>query len=249
MLMPKDFTLQFYSRTHTGKIKRNNEDYLRIHQNGLLAAIADGMGGTDFGEIASQIAVDASVEYLASADPAKLLNKPAGELGNAVKYANEAIIAIQQNEEQYRTMGSTLTCLLMVNNQLHFSWVGDSRIYIVRPAQNNIQMLTRDHTLDRNKIDATLAPDLYRRAPSILTQKVGSILLIQPDTGCFELQIGDIILACTDGLTDRIEDELLLEYAIKFVDNLEGYADKLLDRALDCGGQDNISLILAQVSN
>ena len=110
-------------------------------------------------------------------------------------------------------------------------------------------MLTRDHTLDRNKIDATLAPDLYRRAPSILTQKVGSILLIQPDTDCFELQIGDIILACTDGLTDRIEDELLLEYAIKFVDNLEGYADKLLDRALDCGGQDNISLILAQVSN
>ena len=102
---------------------------------GLLAAIADGMGGTDFGEIASQIAVDASVEYLASTDPAKLLNKPAGELGNAVKYANEAIIAIQQNEEQYRTMGSTLTCLLMVNKQLHFSWVGDSRIYIVRPAK------------------------------------------------------------------------------------------------------------------
>ena len=165
------------------------------------------------------------------------------------KYANEAIIAIQQNEEQYRTMGSTLTCFLMVNNQLHFSWVGDSRIYIVRPAQNSIQMLTRDHTLDRNKIDATLAPDLYRRAPSILTQKVGSILLIQPDTDCFELQVGDIILACTDGLTDRIEDRLLLEFAIKFVDNLEHYADKLLDRALDCGGQDNISLILAQVSN
>ena len=78
--MPKDFTLQFYSRTHMGKIKRNNEDYLRIHQNGLLAAIADGMGGTDFGEVASQIAVDASVEYLANTDSEKLLNKPAGEL-------------------------------------------------------------------------------------------------------------------------------------------------------------------------
>ena len=95
--MPKDFSLQFCSRTHTGKVKRNNEDYLRIHQNGFLAAIADGMGGTDFGEVASQIAVDASVEYLASADPRRsCLTKPAGELGNAVKYANEAIIAIQQ---------------------------------------------------------------------------------------------------------------------------------------------------------
>jgi serine/threonine protein phosphatase PrpC len=245
--MSKDFSLQFCSRSHTGKVKRNNEDYLRIHQNGFLAAIADGMGGTDFGEVASQIAVDASIEYLANTTSTKLLKKPAGELGNAVKYANEAIIAIQRNQEKYRTMGSTLTCFLMINNQLHFSWVGDSRIYIVRPENTSIQMLTKDHTLDRNKIDATLAPDLYRRAPSILTQKVGSILLIQPDTGYFELKAGDIIVACTDGLSDRIDDQLLLEYGLKFAGNLEGYADKLLDRALDWGGQDNISLILAQV--
>jgi serine/threonine protein phosphatase PrpC len=245
--MSKDFSLQFCSRSHTGKVKRNNEDYLRIHQNRFLAAIADGMGGTDFGEVASQIAVDASIEYLANTTSTKLLKKPAGELGNAVKYANEAIIAIQRNQEKYRTMGSTLTCFLMINNQLHFSWVGDSRIYIVRPENTSIQMLTKDHTLDRNKIDATLAPDLYRRAPSILTQKVGSILLIQPDTGYFELKAGDIIVACTDGLSDRIDDQLLLEYGLKFAGNLEGYADKLLDRALDCGGQDNISLILAQV--
>ena len=99
--MPKDFSLQFCSRSHTGKVKRNNEDYLRIHQNGFLAAIADGMGGTDFGEVASQIAVDASIEYLANTTSTKLLEKPAGELGNAVKYANEAIIAIQRNEEKY----------------------------------------------------------------------------------------------------------------------------------------------------
>ena len=80
--MPKDFSLQFCSRSHTGKVKRNNEDYLRIHQNGFLAAIADGMGGTDFGEVASQIAVDASIEYLANTTSTKLLKKPAGELGN-----------------------------------------------------------------------------------------------------------------------------------------------------------------------
>ena len=101
--MPKDFSLQFCSRSHTGKVKRNNEDYLRIHQNGFLAAIADGMGGTDFGEVASQIAVDASIEYLANTTSTKLLEKPAGELGNAVKYANEAIIAhsAQRREISY----------------------------------------------------------------------------------------------------------------------------------------------------
>jgi protein phosphatase len=110
-------------------------------------------------------------------------------------------------------------------------------------------MLTKDHTLDRDKIDATLAPDLYRRAPNILTQKVGSILLLKPDTGSVELEPNDIVLACTDGLSDRVKSELMLEYAAKFESNLESYADVLLDRALDCGGQDNISFILAQVKS
>ena len=241
--------ITFCSRTHVGKVRRNNEDFLQIHQNRLIAAIADGIGGDDFGEVASQIAVDASVEYLSNADSDMLHQKPAQELGNAIKYANEAIIAIQRNEEKYRNMGSTLSCFWITDKQLHFSWVGDSRIYLIRSSDNKITMLTKDHTLDRDKIDATLAPDLYRRAPNILTQKVGSILLLKPDTGSVELEPNDIVLACTDGLSDRVKSELILEYAAKFESNLESYADVLLDRALDCGGQDNISFILAQVKS
>ncbi len=187
------------------------------------------------------------MEYLSNADSDMLHQKPAQELGNAIKYANEAIIAIQRNEEKYRNMGSTLSCFWITDKQLHFSWVGDSRIYLIRSSDNKITMLTKDHTLDRDKIDATLAPDLYRRAPNILTQKVGSILLLKPDTGSVELEPNDIVLACTDGLSDRVKSELMLEYAAKFEGNLESYADVLLDRALDCGGQDNVSFILAQV--
>ena len=113
--------------------------------------------------------------------------------------------------------------------------------------------MTRDHTLDQSKIDPDLSPTMYKRASSILTQMVGSILLLKPDTGSFNVNSGDIILTCTDGLSDRVPDQLILEYAIKFNKNtpqsLEAYADKLLDRALDCGGQDNISFVLAQTSN
>ena len=111
----------FCSRTHVGKVRRNNEDFLQIYQNRLIAAIADGIGGDDFGEVASQIAVDASVEYLSNADSDMLHQKPAQELGNAIKYANEAIIAIQRNEEKYRNMGSTLSCFWITDKQLHFS--------------------------------------------------------------------------------------------------------------------------------
>ena len=240
------FHLNFCSRTHTGKVRRSNEDALFIDKANQIVAIADGMGGEAYGEVASQLAVDACVEYLQSVDVTRIWEKPGREIGNAVRFANEAIIAIQRNEEKYRTMGTTLTCMMLLGDQLHYSWVGDSRLYRIRRKDNAIQMLTRDHTLDRSKIDPKLAPDLYRRAPSILTQKVGSILLIQPDTGSSSLLSGDLLLMCTDGLTDRVPDPLLLEYAC-VESSLDAYADRLLERALDCGGQDNISFVLVEV--
>ena len=240
------FHLNFCSRTHTGKVRRSNEDALFIDKANQIVAIADGMGGEAYGEVASQLAVDACVEYLQSVDVTRIWEKPGREIGNAVRFANEAIIAIQRNEEKYRTMGTTLTCMMLLGDQLHHSWVGDSRLYRISRKDNVIQMLTRDHTLDRSKIDPKLAPDLYRRAPSILTQKVGSILLIQPDTGSSSLLSGDLLLMCTDGLTDRVPDPLLLEYAC-VESSLDAYADRLLERALDCGGQDNISFVLVEV--
>jgi protein phosphatase len=240
------FHLNFCSRTHTGKVRRNNEDALVIDKANQVIAVADGMGGEAYGEVASQLAVDACVEYLQNVDEHRRLEKPGREISNAVKYANEAIIAIQRNEEKYRTMGTTLSCMMLLGDQLHYSWVGDSRIYRIRRKDNTIQMLTRDHTLDRSKIDPKLAPDLYRRAPSILTQKVGSILLIQPDSGSSSLVSGDLLLMCTDGLTDRVPDPLILEYAC-VESRLDAYADRLLERAMDCGGQDNISLVLVEL--
>lgn len=240
------FHLNFCSRTHTGKVRRNNEDALVIDKANQVIAVADGMGGEAYGEVASQLAVDACVEYLQNVDEYRRLEKPGREISNAVKYANEAIIAIQRNEEKYRTMGTTLSCMMLLGDQLYYSWVGDSRIYRIRRKDNTIQMLTRDHTLDRSKIDPKLAPDLYRRAPSILTQKVGSILLIQPDSGSSSLVSGDLLLMCTDGLTDRVPDPLILEYAC-VESRLDAYADRLLERAMDCGGQDNISLVLVEL--
>jgi len=212
--------------------------------------MADGVGGSAYGEVASQLAVDASMDYLA-AETQSLANNPAGELANAIKIANEEIITIQRNEPKYENMSATLTCVYLTATTLHYAWVGDSRVYLLRPASDSVDLLTADHTLDQSKIDPELAPGLYRRAPNILTKMVGSILLLKPETGSIGVKSGDLVLACTDGLSNLVDDTRMLDYAcaanLNTPEGLDNLADKLLDRALDCGGQDNISLILARV--
>ena len=243
----------FISRTHRGKVKRNNQDCLACLPENSLAIIADGVGGNAYGEVASQMCIDAGIDYLSQKQTSSF-DRISKELSNAIKLANEEIITIQQNEPKYAKMSSTMTCFCIGESHLHYAWVGDSRLYLIRPADKSINMLTHDHTLDRSKIDPEMAPQLYKKASSILTRTVGSILLLKPDMGVTPIQEGDVILACTDGLTDMVPDELILQYTLDSfsdaklndVESLEKLADRLLDRSLDCGGIDNVSLILAK---
>jgi len=243
--------MAFSTRSHRGKVKRNNQDYLAIDQERQISIIADGVGGKHFGEVASKLAVDACLQYLQGLNQEQLEEKGARELSTAIKFANETIITIQRNEPKYKKMGTTLTCYWLIKETLHYAWVGDSRIYLINPQNETIEKLTHDHTLDQSKIDPTLSPKLYKRASSILTQMLGSILFLKPDSGKRQVKQGDILLSCTDGLSDLVPDELILEYAIKLInedeDSIERYADKLLDRALDCGGTDNVSFTLARL--
>ena len=243
--------IEFASRSDRGRVRRKNEDCLAIDELNGFAAIADGIGGNAHGEVASQMAVDACMEHLKDAGNSNHTSQRDAEveLANAVKYANEAIIAVQQNNHEYSKMGCTLSCFQFLGDRLVYSWVGDSRIYRIRPGAEKIEQLSVDHTLDPNKIDGKTAPRLRKSAGRILTQKVGSILLLQPDAASITLEQQDIILACTDGLSDKVDDERILEYALNHTDNLDVLAEQLLDRALDCGGQDNISLILARAAN
>ena len=238
--------MQFFTRSHIGKVRRENQDFLATDNSKGFAIVADGIGGENFGGVASKMAVDSCLAYLNDIDLKDLVHDYEHHLVNAIKYANDEIITVQRNEPKYARMGSTLTCFGFNNGYLHYAWVGDSRIYKINPERDSLVMLSKDHTLDKSKIDPQLAPNLYKRANSILTQNVGSILLLKPDQGSCIVERGDIILSCTDGLSDRVEDGLILEFAKNHFE-LDGLADKLLERALDCGGQDNISFILNRV--
>jgi len=238
--------MQFFTRSHTGKVRRENQDFLAVDNGKGFAVVADGIGGKEFGGIASKMVVDACLAYLDEIDPKEFINKQQYHLVNAIKYANDEIITVQRNESKYAKMGSTVTCFGLSSGYLNYAWVGDSRVYKINPEQGVLELLSRDHTLDKSKIDPELAPNLYKRASSILTQTVGSILFLKPDRGSCKIEQGDIVLSCTDGLSDRVEGELILQFA-KTHSDLNDLADKLLDRALDCGGQDNISFVLARV--
>lgn len=238
--------MQFFTRSHVGKVRRENQDFLTVDNDRGFAVVADGIGGKEFGGVASKMAVDSCFAYLDEVDPEELINNQQYHLVNAIKYANDEIITVQRNEPKYAKMGSTLTCFGLSSGYLNYAWVGDSRIYKINPERCELELLSRDHTLDKSKIDPKLAPNLYKRASSILTQTVGSILFLKPDKGRCLVDQGDIVLSCTDGLSDKVEDELIAQFAKTYSD-LNDLADKLLDRALDCGGQDNISFILAKI--
>lgn len=240
------FNILYKSLTHVGKVRSNNEDYFHVDPEQNLVIVADGVGGRHFGEIASKLAVESCHQYLTDENPLREDSDFLHEIANSVKYANEVVITVQKNNPAYKNMGTTLTSFLIRENTLYFAYVGDSRIYLIRPKTEELTQLTDDHTLDPSKVDKNLALALYKRASSILTRMVGSFLLLSPDSDTAQLKEGDILLACSDGLSDLVKDEFILEYALKFQNDMDALSYKLLDRALDCGGRDNITFVLAQ---
>ncbi|HCH21214.1 MAG TPA: hypothetical protein DEX33_07385, partial [Cellvibrionales bacterium] len=104
--------LTFCARSHRGKIRKKNQDALAVQEQLLVAAIADGIGGGAHGDVASQLAVDACIDYLSSFENTNPRSPDAvtKELANAVKFANEAIMTVQANDQRYQNMGTTLSC-------------------------------------------------------------------------------------------------------------------------------------------
>jgi len=191
------------------------------------------------------MAVEACVEHLNQFSQSHL-SQDGKALPNAIKFANDQVTTLQNDKPDLSKMGSTLSCIQVDGKQLQYAWIGDSRVYRINPRLGRIDLLSKDHTLDPNKIDPREAPILHKRASSILTKSIGGSSNIKPDAGTVALEDSDIILCCTDGLSDLVPDELLLEYAQQFDGAPNSYADKLIDRALDCGGKDNISFVFVQ---
>ncbi len=228
-----------YHATHVGKVRKNNEDAL-IFIEPETFVVADGMGGAAAGEIASQMLVETAKNFLPN------VPEPWSEdiLKKTILKANAAILRTAAENENYRGMGTTATILHIYDGRAYFAHVGDSRIY--RLKNNQLEQITEDHSYVEELVRrGELTPEEARFHPlkNLLTQAVGVIEEIEVDTASFPVESGDIFLLCTDGLTNMISDETIAEILRESASPV----DDLIAAALQNGGHDNISAIVAVV--
>lgn len=226
------------ARTHVGKVRSNNEDGFLI-RDGLLA-VADGMGGHQAGEVASETAMAVLRDYDFSGDSA------AEQLRSAVHAAHARVVDLANRRADLNGMGTTLTAALIAPRSVHVAHVGDSRLYLWRP--DALRLLTTDHSVAEElvragEIDAATA----RRHPGrhVLTRAIGATKQLDVDLATYETNDDDGFVLCTDGLSALVTDEEILQTVNEHTD-VQQAADALVRLALRRGGDDNVTVIVAR---
>jgi protein phosphatase len=231
-----------------GKVRPNNEDCILVDPARGLCIVADGMGGVVGGEVASVTAVEVVSRYIhehvpAADDSEKVLTL----LTDSLLQAHETIHRRTENEKELTGMGTTIVVALFAVQKLYLAHVGDSRAYLVRG--NTLRQLTEDHSIVAQIVKKGMisAPEARtHRLRHVLSQAVGTAPSLVPSLQTLELQAGDRLLLCTDGLTDMLSDQELLAGVTAHPADPQAACVELVRRANLKGGRDNISVILAQ---
>ena len=223
--------------TDTGRQREANEDSL--FARAPVFAVADGMGGAQAGEVASQMAVEA-FEGLADPDDAA----PEQLLRDTVQHANQRIFELAQGDASRSGMGTTLTAAIVHGDEISFGHVGDSRAYVYRDGE--LKQITNDHSLvEELRRQGRLTRDQAAEHPqrSVITRALGPEPRVEVDTMTLRAQPGDVYLLCSDGLTTMLSDGDLKAVLGREAD-LQRTARWLVKAANDRGGRDNITVVL-----
>lgn len=226
------------SRTEIGNVREHNEDSLTVLPP--LFAVADGMGGHEAGEIASEITIN-TLNDLApqSAD--------AEALARAVVAANLNVIKAPSQGVGREGMGTTLTAAILEKERLVIAQVGDSRAYLLH--NGSLQQLTRDHSLMADMIEAGQLTEAEARVHpnrSVITRAIGSDPHMQPDLYELNVETGDRLLLCSDGICGMIEDHEIASI-MRQAPSAQSCADQLVEAALAAGGFDNATAVVVDV--
>lgn len=239
--------MQVAFKTDAGKRRKNNEDAVLVDARRGIFIVADGMGGSRAGEMASRMAVEITYDHLISAvTPETPLAEVEAEMKTAVQRVHETIKFSTQNNPALSGMGTTLVMAMVRNNLALICHAGDSRAYLIR---DGIRQLTKDHSRGAQMVaEEGVAPeDVPKKAWHALIQAIGKSEAIQPEINRLNLKPMDILLLCTDGLTDMVPDEEITGIvAPRREDMLESIVDQLVAKALKNGGIDNVSVVLVR---
>lgn len=241
-------------KTDVGRVRANNEDSLGYDRRHGIFVVCDGMGGAAAGEVASKIGVDSVVAFygtsVGSTTPRQVgpalehLTPRANLLASAIRIANQKIFEASQRNPSQAGMGSTIVAVAVESNFYSIGHVGDSRIYLIR--NGAIQQLTADHSLVMEQVRrGIISLEDAKRVDyqNIVVRALGAESTVEPDVDDMMAMENDILLLCSDGLTQHVEDRKLLEI-ITSESGLERAVNKLIETAKSGGGTDNITAIL-----
>ena len=230
--------------TDVGQRRTNNQDYANQYKNKAgksMVLLADGMGGHKAGDYASKYTVEVMKKELAQSEE-KDVEKA---LVFAIEKANREIIKKASEDEHLKGMGTTVVAATIVEHMMYFANVGDSRLYLIN---QGITQLTKDHSLVEEMVRlGGIKPEEAKHHPdkNIITRAIGAKNNVDVDFYEHRLKRGDIILMCTDGLSNMVEDEELFHIVQGGRDIVEA-GTALVDAAKENGGTDNIGVVLME---
>ncbi len=239
--------MRVLAKSDIGKAREMNQDayYVSDEQDEIkLYIIADGMGGYKGGEIASSLAIESTRKYITNnfenipKDKEEILKL----INSAIEYANMIVYEKAQENKELQDMGTTLDVCLIYNSNMYIGHVGDSRVYRIR--KDIIRKITNDHSYVEKLVrEGTISREEAYNHPkkNMLMKAIGCHTLVEPDVMYRPFLKDDIILMCSDGLTNMLKDEEI--YRI-LLDNPENPVGALINRANKMGGYDNITAII-----
>ena len=252
MISEKLLKLEAHAVSDRGLVRENNEDNWAFSTEDGFFILADGMGGHQSGEVASQRTVDSMYHYFATALPKQLRHEDNADiesmLSDGIASVNREVYKLSQEDASMKGMGTTLCCLLFYGAEVFFAHVGDSRIYRYR--DGILQQLTRDHSLveeliPTGKLDPTKAGGfLYK---NIVTRAVGVGSSVSSTINFEAFAHGDYYMMCSDGLTDGMSLQDIQGYFGNGSKSSAAIAQDLVNAANKKGGNDNTTVVVVRV--
>ena len=239
--------MEAFAKTDIGKARDMNQDYYYISPEQSLInlyILADGMGGYTGGEIASKLATISAKNYIESNFEETLTEKEeiVKLIKDSMEYANMVVYEKSKENKELEGMGTTLEVCLIYNNIVYIGHIGDSRIYIQR--EEKLKKLTIDHSYVEKLVkDGTITKEEAINHPkkNMLTKALGCMAFVEVDVTEVDLHKDDIILICSDGLTNMVEEETI-NNVIK--EDYKSAPEKLIELANNNGGYDNITALV-----
>ena len=238
--------MQIIAKSEIGNVRENNQDYISYKELGeseIIAVLCDGMGGHKAGEVASQLTCEYIINHFECHSPFTCDEDIQTWLNELINNANQSLMQQSAQKEEYEGMGTTVVVCYVNDEYCYISHVGDSRAYHL--SDGKLTQLTRDDTLVNALVEnGTITKDeaLFHPKKNILLQAVGATEVLKISFYKQDLKDG-LLLLCSDGLNNSLYDQQIHDILMN-KSHIEDKASKLMEQALQFGGNDNISFII-----